>query len=617
MLLIEKLQSRSVYISIKHSTSSRRMRTLYCNKGASSRFLNATMVLILRTIVVVWMNFCLGSIFFCDAAPVDDLIETLPLYGKTPTVQYSGYLNATDGCDTSINGQCYIHYWFVAAEGKCCDEPKPTILWLNGGPGSSSIFGLLQELGPLLINATGGLMQNPYAWTKVANILVLESPVGVGYSYCTKQQQGGICQNTDTYTARASRAALVDFFTSKFPELVPNDFYITGESYAGVYVPTLAYEIVTNAPHINLKGIAVGDPCTDNKAQDISMDPLWYGYKYGLVDDATYDTLWNKCNVRLGRKYHQHENTMKMKQTIEIISSTSDKTIATTTTSFQRNNRFLFENLLSKQKYPLDAKQNDQECRIAYRKFVLSTSGGLSQGWKDLYIDDYSLYAPVSNQEDDDMNVYMNRLDVRQALHVDDTSSFITQWPYPKHGFHYKKEYKACSDINDDTTLSMIDFYRKLSTKLDRIWIYNGDTDPCVSYEGTRTAVKWIGYNEIDGGSYRPWFYNLTATTVDLLQEKAIMFGPNLLLQNVGAQFGGEVVNYENNVTFFTIHGAGHMVPQFRPHAALHFITKFVNGQDLTPLLPSNATLAQLSEDEFEVVLDTWTETAMKAPYVV
>jgi len=52
------------------------------------------------------------------------------------------------------------------------------VLWLNGGPGSSSILGMLQEMGPLLINATGGLMANPYAWTKQANLLVLESPAG-------------------------------------------------------------------------------------------------------------------------------------------------------------------------------------------------------------------------------------------------------------------------------------------------------------------------------------------------------------------------------------------------------------------------------------------------------
>ena len=55
-----------------------------------------------------------------------------------------------------------------------------------------------------------------------------------------------------------------------------NDFFITGESYAGVYIPTLSKEILDNAPELNLVGIAVGDPCTDNEAQRDSMDALWY-----------------------------------------------------------------------------------------------------------------------------------------------------------------------------------------------------------------------------------------------------------------------------------------------------------------------------------------------------
>lgn len=102
-----------------------------------------------------------------------------------------------------------------------------------GGPGSSSILGMLQEEGPLLINATGGLMENPYAWTREAHLLILESPAGVGYSYCKEMLEGGSCSNTDKSTAAAARAALQNFFEEKFPELRENPFYITGESYAG------------------------------------------------------------------------------------------------------------------------------------------------------------------------------------------------------------------------------------------------------------------------------------------------------------------------------------------------------------------------------------------------
>jgi serine carboxypeptidase-like clade I len=150
-----------------------------------------------------------------------------------------------------------------------------SLLVCTGGPGSSSLYGFLQENGPLMMAADGGLMDNPWSWTKIANLVALESPVGVGYSYCESQTRGKKCRNTDKDTATASRAALQHLF-QKFPELAKSDFFITGESYAGVYIPTLTKEILDHAPEINLKGIAVGDPCTDNTAQADSMDSLWY-----------------------------------------------------------------------------------------------------------------------------------------------------------------------------------------------------------------------------------------------------------------------------------------------------------------------------------------------------
>ena len=193
------------------------------------------------------------------ASWMDDLIGELPGYGRTPTPQFSGFLDASEGCDVDTNGpECQLHYWLALAEHD--PATAPVVLWLNGGPGSSSLLGFLTEQGPLLINATGGLMENPWSWTKYVNLLALEAPMGVGYSYCTRQKEQGLpCINTDRYTASASRAALVDFFHVKFPEWATNDFFITGESYAGVYIPTLTQEILDHSD-LNLKGIAVGDP---------------------------------------------------------------------------------------------------------------------------------------------------------------------------------------------------------------------------------------------------------------------------------------------------------------------------------------------------------------------
>lgn len=537
---------------------------------------------------------------------VDDLVKELPDFGKTPTPHYSGYLDGTAGCDTKTNGDsCRIHYWMALAENNPSDAP--VVLWLNGGPGSSSILGFLQEEGPLMISAKGSLMKNPYSWTKYVNLLAIEAPIGVGYSYCSNQVNKKVCKNTDRYTASTSRAALVDLFATKFPEYKTNDFFIVGESYAGVYIPTLTKEILDHTD-INLKGIAVGDPCTDNKAQADSMDSLWYAHKYGLVDDEIYDLLWNKCDVRL-------PNLMTRGGVHHVVHEANKELKEITDAKIRKKRAMeLFHDVVLGG--TVDDLKDSPECTLALRKYLFSSSGGLSQSWKDLYIDDYSLFAPVSTLEDKQMKAYMSRKDVREALHV--TESPTSTWPHSDVGFDYLKEYEACN-WSDNIILkgtSMIDIYQEIVPKLERTWIYNGDTDPCVSYEGTRLAVKQILINELDGGSYHPWFYNQTAASIDLLAEKSAMFGPNLVTQDMGAQFGGEVTDYDSGLKFVTFHGSGHMVPQFRPQAALHFLQKFVQGEQLSPLLPLNKTLIDMNDIMFKQSLDSWTEKVVVSPFV-
>ena len=210
-----------------------------------------------------------------------------------------------------------------------------------------------------------------------------------------------------------------------------------------------------------------------------------------------------------------------------------------------------------------------------------------------------------------------NQEDVRRALHVTDTMD--EEWPSPSVGFSYTKEYNACNwqDTVRFPDTTMVDVYREILPLLPgKTWIYNGDTDPCVSYEGTREAVKQILQAELDGGSYRPWFYRQEAASLEVLAEKAVLFGPDLVAQTLEqAQFAGEVTSYESGLSFVTFHGSGHMVPQFRPQSSLHFLKRFLyadgaEGEELSPLLPTNATLVQLDEDAFEDAMDDWTEAA-------
>ncbi|GKV30396.1 hypothetical protein SLEP1_g39211 [Rubroshorea leprosula] len=129
------------------------------------------------------------------------------------------------------------------------------------GPGCSSFgYGAMEELGPFRVNSDNKtLYRNPYAWNNVANVIFLESPAGVGFSYSNRSSD--YTNVGDKKTAEDSYTFLVNWL-ERFPQYKTRDFFIAGESYAGHYVPQLAYTILSknkksNKTVINLKGIAV------------------------------------------------------------------------------------------------------------------------------------------------------------------------------------------------------------------------------------------------------------------------------------------------------------------------------------------------------------------------
>ncbi|ELU16203.1 hypothetical protein CAPTEDRAFT_104617, partial [Capitella teleta] len=200
--------------------------------------------------------------------------------------QYSGYLKASS--------TKHLHYWFLEAETDA--KSAPLVLWMNGGPGCSSLDGLLSEHGPFFvrfctINPEASffffiyrlkmmekLKKNPYSWNKIANMLYMEAPAGVGFSYADDANY----TTTDDETALHNHMSLRDFLLH-YPEFSTNEFFITGESYGGIYVPTLAARIVDDKD-FNFKGFAVGNGLSDDAMNDNSI--IYFGYYHGLFGTA-------------------------------------------------------------------------------------------------------------------------------------------------------------------------------------------------------------------------------------------------------------------------------------------------------------------------------------------
>mmetsp|Transcript_60723 Transcript_60723/g.135338 ORF Transcript_60723/g.135338 Transcript_60723/m.135338 type:complete len:212 (-) Transcript_60723:279-914(-) len=209
----------------------------------------------------------------------------------------------------------------------------------------------------------------------------------------------------------------------------------------------------------------------------------------------------------------------------------------------------------------------------------------------------------------------MNDPETRKALHVESAPQSInpTAWPGPAPKWSYHSSYDACNGARTpDDPRSMVDFYRALAPALPgKIVVYNGDTDPCVSYEGTRAAIKQVGFQVAQPA--RPWFFNFSAASPDVLSRKDVLFGGLLAATGAGAQYGGEITDYEHGLSFATVHGSGHMVPTFRPRAALQMIAHIVQNTSFAPAVPD---LGSMSDADFDAFLDHWVETAKTSSFV-
>jgi len=206
---------------------------------------------------------------------------------------FSGYLNIP-------NTGKSLHYLF--AESQSSPSTDPLIIWFNGGPGCSSMLGWSQEHGAYVMDSgTDFWRKNDYSWNNEANMLYIESPAGVGYSVCSSVKE---CSFTDDKSSQDNLTAVLAWF-EKFPEYKSHDLYISGESYAGIYVPYLSYQIdaynTANAADDsvfkpNLKGFMVGNGVTTWN-YDTNNAYVEMAFFHSLYDTTLYQAFKdNNCN---------------------------------------------------------------------------------------------------------------------------------------------------------------------------------------------------------------------------------------------------------------------------------------------------------------------------------
>ncbi|KAF2200240.1 alpha/beta-hydrolase [Delitschia confertaspora ATCC 74209] len=162
---------------------------------------------------------------------------------------YAGLLPISDAEDETRK----LFFWFFPSTDS--DLHEEIVIWLNGGPGCSSLSGFLTENGPFTWMAgTAAPVQNPYSWTNLTNMIWIEQPVGVGYT-----------QGTPNITDEVELAQEFIGFYKQFVDAFDAHgykVYVTGESYAGYYVPYIADAFIgaNDTNYYNLAGISINDP---------------------------------------------------------------------------------------------------------------------------------------------------------------------------------------------------------------------------------------------------------------------------------------------------------------------------------------------------------------------
>ncbi|PKI62966.1 hypothetical protein CRG98_016605 [Punica granatum] len=338
----------------------------------------------------------------------NDRIGRLPGQPPVQFNQYGGYVTI----DAS-KGRAFFYYFVEAENSK---DSLPLLLWLNG----------------------------------VANVLFLESPTGVGFSYSNTSSD--YATNGDRKTASDNYKFLVNWF-KRFPEYRGRDFYISGESYAGHYVPQLAHHIlalnkrVTKNNIINLKGIIIGNAVTNDVTDNIGMYDFFA--THALVSDETVQDIKKYCD-------------------------------------FSPN--------------ASDDESSDQ-CIAASNQAGLDVSG----------IDIYGIYGPLCHNSnltskpnkasvmkyepcsDYYVYAYLNLPEVQEALHAN-----VTKLKY---------DWQPCSNVITkwgDSPSTVIPLLQEFMAGGLRVWVFSGDTDGRVPVTSTKYSINKM--NLTVKTAWHPWY---------------------------------------------------------------------------------------------------------------
>eukprot|EP00271_Cylindrocystis_brebissonii_P010456 TRINITY_DN26645_c0_g1_i1.p1 TRINITY_DN26645_c0_g1~~TRINITY_DN26645_c0_g1_i1.p1 ORF type:complete len:512 (-),score=27.68 TRINITY_DN26645_c0_g1_i1:251-1786(-) len=505
-------------MTTQHQRDELRSATIHVGRKRGTPFLGFTHC---SLAVIIGLSYIFSSCV--TSAVASDLITSLPGQPNHAPFfrQYAGYVN--------INAKTGKNLFYYLVEAVKFPRRAPLVLWLNGGPGCSSLIGFLEEIGPWRVtNASAQQLSfNPYSWNHFANVLFLEAPAGTGFSYSKSASD----YNINDEGAAADIYAFLKGFLTKYPGYTGRDFYITGESYAGKYIPMtsaliLAAKAKGKGLGVHFSGIAIGNAYTDDYYDGLGTYSFLSGH--AIIPTELYEQIVANCPKEVfygapltGKCFDRLYSAYSLTRGIDPYNVYAKLCLYSGNTAITQATQLI----------KLQQKKRLGKSLAAASSNSRSKTRAATSGPKASRVTDPSCY-------DVWMTRYLNRPAVQKAIHATHDASTLT-WSECSYVLNYT------ADVG-----TVIPVVQALIKSGLRVWYYTGDADSVVPFDGTERWISGLGLPVLE--YFRPW-------------------------KDSTGQVGGRVVRYQN-LTLATVRGAAHEVPYSNPVQAFTLIQKFLSG---------------------------------------
>ncbi|KAJ7117599.1 alpha/beta-hydrolase [Mycena epipterygia] len=499
--------------------------------------------------------------YFEVTAPLPNVSFPLPRsFAGNIDVQRAGHPNNT------------LFFWALENQSGSLTVTKssePWGIWLNGGPGSSSMVGFFLENGPIRIASDGTISENNYSWNKVADYIWIDQPVGTGFS--TADAAGYIA---DEDQMGADFMGFLTNLVKVFPSLATRPLHLTGESYAGVYIPYIMKAYFSMAkPPVKIAKIAIGD---GSIAADevfellpalsvLETYPQLIGY-----DQEVYNYFKEQehlCGFDINLTYPQEG----IIPTVNFIDA-RDRDVP-----FLERKKYAKRGLVAEitQRYAeLEPTERDllarQRERGTWKRDLSLRANGTLDPWYGCALlpefIDYALNYSAPWNITQDFNVY----DITDPDGSPSLSSTFLNDPRTKAALHaptssdWEQTFEfVFGELEDDPSPVPMNFLSEFATNATAhgvsVILYSGNDDALIAHRGTEVTIQNTTFGGIQGFTRKP--------STPWSDDTGKLAG---------------IVHQERGWTYALFTGTGHLIPAKAPVAALTFLREFIFGTNST-----------------------------------